>query len=297
MRYYTDSSTLFVSGSFRAASTGPLGGIRPVPALLNHTLPEGDHPGPEKELEFAAAAAGIGSGFLGLTTRVPVQDLCVLQYDFITVFVSADVPPGPDTGPGAGGINILVCSREGMTDAALLGAVLVSSEAKAEALLAAGCGTSGMPADAVIAACEGEVRHTSAGRLTEAGLRVREAVLHGVPAAIRRHEDPARKDRPAFFVFSRIGGGHWAEWSPENCPYFPCHFPGQRCDFCYCPFYPCGDETLGQWAESPGKGRVWNCARCTLLHEPEVADYLKGHPGASLPELVRRKKMQKNAVM
>jgi hypothetical protein len=39
--------------------------------------------------------------------------------------------------------------------------------------------------------------------------------------------------------------GHWVEWSPEGCPYYPCHFEGQQCDFCYCPLYPCLDTSLG----------------------------------------------------
>ncbi|HUH78306.1 MAG TPA: cysteine-rich small domain-containing protein [Methanoregula sp.] len=289
MRYYYDDTAVFVNGAFRAASTGISGGIRSVPALLALTAPGGDglrEPG--KELELAAARSGIGAGFLGLLTRVPVRHVCVFQYDFITVFIAADVPRGPEQSEGA--VSLIVCSGEGMSDAALLGTILVTAEAKAEALLGTGCGVSGMPRDAIIAACEGDVKHSAAGRLTEAGLRIRETVLYGVPAAIRLCEDPVQKDRPAFFIFSRIGGGHWVEWSPENCPYFPCHFAGQDCDFCYCPFYPCGNESLGRWAESPAKGKVWNCADCTLLHEPETADYLKKHPGASLSELVRRRK-------
>ena len=119
----------------------------------------------------------------------------------------------------------------------------------------------------------------AAGRLTEAGKRVREAVLHGIPEALTRHDAGMAADRPAFFIFSRIKGEHWIEWSPENCPYYPCHFEGQSCEFCYCPFYPCRDESLGQWAESSNGGRVWNCARCTLLHEPA---------GCRLPEEISR---------
>jgi adenosylcobinamide hydrolase len=138
-----------------------------------------------------------------------------------------------------------------------------------------------------MAACEGEERHYSAGRLTEAGKRVREAVLHGIPAALTRHDAGVASDRPAFFIFSRIRGEHWIEWSPVDCPYYPCHFRGQSCEFCYCPFYPCKDESLGQWASGSNSRRVWNCAKCILLHEPAVATYLKKYPGASLAELAR----------
>ncbi len=56
MRYYFDTSTLFIRGNFRAASTGIAGGIRSVSTLINHTVPAGwSHEDPEKELEFIAA--------------------------------------------------------------------------------------------------------------------------------------------------------------------------------------------------------------------------------------------------
>ena len=47
---------------------------------------------------------------------------------------------------------------------------------------------------------------------------------------------------------------------------------------------------LGQWASGSNGGRVWNCARCTLLHTPEVAAYLKKYPEASRGELVHLSK-------
>jgi adenosylcobinamide hydrolase len=292
MRYYTESDTLFVRGSFRAASTGINGGIRSVSTLLDHTLePDCDSPDAGKVLENRAAGAGIGGDYFGLLTTVPANQACVLRHDFITVFITAGIrreEPGR-----AGSVNIIVTSSEGMSDAALLETIMVATEAKAEALLALGLPLTGTPADTVMAACEGEERHYSAGRLTEAGKRVREAVLHGIPAALTRHDAGVTADRPAFFIFSRIKGEHWIEWSPENCQYYPCHFKGQSCDFCYCPFYPCKNEKLGQWAASSNGSRIWNCARCTLLHQPKVAEYLKKYPGASLGELTRIDKRKK----
>ena len=286
MRYYTESDTLFICGSFRAASTGINGGIRPVSPLLNHTLrPDCDFADAEKVLEISAAAAGIGGDYFGLLTTVPVSRACVLQYDFITVFITAGIrreEPGR-----AGSVNIIVTSSEGMSDGALLETIMVATEAKAEALLALDLPLTGTPADTVMAGCEGEERHYSAGRLTEAGKRVREAVLHGIPEALTRHDAGVAGDRPAFFIFSRIKGEHWIGWSPKNCPYYPCHFKGQSCDFCYCPFYPCKDESLGQWASGSNGSQVWNCAACKLLHKPVVARYLRKYPGASLSELVR----------
>ena len=41
----------------------------------------------------------------------------------------------------------------------------------------------------------------------------------------------------------------------RECEFYPCHYEGQYCDFCYCPFYPCGDSsTGGEWIK--GKN-VW----------------------------------------
>jgi adenosylcobinamide hydrolase len=289
MRYFTDSHTLFIRGTFRAASTGISGGIRPVTTLFNHTVPAGwDHAEPGKELEKVAAGAGQGPGFFGLLTTVPVQQCCVLQYDFVTVFITAGIRREPPE--SAGTINIIVTSSEGMEDSALLETIMVATEAKAEALAILDLPLTGTPTDAVITACEGEARHRYAGRLSETGRRVRAAILYGIPHAIQRHDSGIFNSQPSFFIFSRFKGEHWVEWTPDNCTYYPCHFAGQRCDFCYCPFYPCGDETLGQWSAGSNGNKVWNCAACTLLHEPEIADYLKKFPSASLAEIKQRKK-------
>jgi adenosylcobinamide hydrolase len=292
MRYYSDTSSLFIRGSFRAASTGISGGIRSVSTLLNHTIPgAGEAADPEKLFDRVITNAGLERNYFGLVTAVPVRQTCILQYDFITVFITAGIRREP---PAAGGsINILVVSSQGMEDSALLGTILVATEAKAEALQLMDLPLTGTPADAVIAACEGEVHHPSAGRSSETGRRVREAVLHGIPEAIQRHDSDVPAEAPAFFIFSRIKGEHWIEWTKKECPYYPCHFEGQSCDFCYCPYYPCHDETLGQWVAGSGRGRIWNCARCRLPHEPEVAAYLKKFPVSSRQELMLLVKNQR----
>ncbi|TQD24407.1 aminotransferase class I/II-fold pyridoxal phosphate-dependent enzyme [Methanolobus vulcani] len=57
-----------------------------------------------------------------------------------------------------------------------------------------------------------------------------------------------------------------------TCEYYPCHFTGQDCTFCFCPFYACEDErTGGKWIESSTGGNVWSCEHCTILHRPKVA--------------------------
>jgi adenosylcobinamide hydrolase len=282
MRYYLRKSTLFVRGCFRSVSTGSGGGIGTVSTLLNHTvLPEWDGQDPLRELSTVISRQGLPPEFFGLLTAVKMQHLCILQYDFVTVFITAGVHPG-----SSGTINIIACSGQGMSDAALAGALITATEAKSDALRQSGHPFSGTPTDAVIIASEGSVLHQYAGILTEVGTRIHAAVLFGVPEALQRHEGSVVRDAPSYFIFSRYGGDHWVEWLPRTCPYYPCHFEGQRCEFCYCPFYPCGDESLGQWVESSSRHEpVWNCAGCTLLHQPGIAEYLIQNPEASLREL------------
>jgi adenosylcobinamide hydrolase len=291
MRYSLENNTLFIHGPFRGASTGISGGIRTVSTLFNHTVPSGHQcTEPGRELSLVAAGAGLAPDFFGLLTAVPVQQCCVLQYDFVTVFITAGIRR--ETPESAGTINIIVTSTEGLEDSALLETIMVATEAKAEALAILGLPLSGTPTDAVIAACENAVTHTKAGRDTEIGRRVRASVLYGIPHAIQRHDSGSMEHQPSFFVFSRIKSEHWVEWTPHNCPYYPCHFAGQCCDFCYCPFYPCRDESLGQWSAGSNGNRVWNCAECTLLHEPAVAGYLKRFPSALLAELKEKQKKE-----
>jgi adenosylcobinamide hydrolase len=289
MRYYLRNGSLILRGSFRAASTGVSGGLSHVSSIISHTVPaDWDHRDPERVLDGVIAREGLPHDYFGLLTAVEMKNLCVLQFDFVTVFITAGVSPGENQG---GTINLIICSREGMSDAALLETIITATEAKIAALSATGCACSGTPTDAVVVACEGEVQHRYAGVLTEAGKRVQAAVRFGVPEALKRHDGVVSRDRPSFFIYSRYQGDHWVEWLPEECRYYPCHFPGQRCDFCYCPFYPCCDESLGQWVESASQnGMIWNCSQCTLLHEPEVADYLRSHPEAPLGELKAVKK-------
>ncbi|MGP3667942.1 MAG: cysteine-rich small domain-containing protein [Candidatus Bathyarchaeota archaeon] len=58
-----------------------------------------------------------------------------------------------------------------------------------------------------------------------------------------------------------------------KCEYYPCHFEGQDCTWCFCPFYPCGDCSVGgEWIVSSNfKGKVWSCTNCKWIHKPEVA--------------------------
>ena len=60
----------------------------------------------------------------------------------------------------------------------------------------------------------------------------------------------------------------------EDCEYYPCHFEGQDCTWCFCPLYPCLDESLGGWVRTRNGSEVWGCQDCDLVHRPEVAELL-----------------------
>jgi adenosylcobinamide hydrolase len=289
MRYFVRDDTLFLRGRFRAASTGINGGIADVTTVLNHTVPHDFEDNPPRHLELLTARHSLFKDYFGLMTAVNMRHLCVLQYDFVTVFITAGVtnPTASPTAPHT--INIIVYSREGMVDSALLETIVTATGAKAQALHNLGYDFPGTTTDAVAVACErcAPRVHTYAGTLTGIGSRVHAAVLYGLPEALARQQGRVMRSEPSFFIYSRYGGDHWVEWQKENCPYYPCHFPGQRCDYCYCPCYPCADEELGEWVESSSGGRVWGCAGCTLLHVPEIADYMKRNPEATLAELKR----------
>ncbi len=68
-------------------------------------------------------------------------------------------------------------------------------------------------------------------------------------------------------------------FTDTDCEYYPCHFMGQDCTFCFCPFYPCLDGlTCGGYVVSKRTGRdVWSCKRCVWIHKKDVvADILPG---------------------
>ncbi len=62
--------------------------------------------------------------------------------------------------------------------------------------------------------------------------------------------------------------------SNHECPYHPSHFTGQDCTFCYCPFYPCNDNQLGQMIISKREKEIWACTYCLFIHRPEVAKFV-----------------------
>jgi threonine-phosphate decarboxylase len=53
-----------------------------------------------------------------------------------------------------------------------------------------------------------------------------------------------------------------------SCERYPCHFLGQDCAFCYCPFYPCQERRTGGRLE----GVEWSCRDCLLVHRADIAE-------------------------
>lgn len=81
---------------------------------------------------------------------------------------------------------------------------------------------------------------------------------------------------------------HISERDHLGCEHYPCHFEGQDCTFCFCPFYPCEDGRLGhvtdgtsvrvvilkgfqQYAKKSSGGIAWSCINCNIIHQPDVA--------------------------
>lgn len=299
MRYYLRDDVLIVRGNFRAASNGTSGGISSVKTLLNVTVPGNFSEDAGVFIDRISAKNGFLCPQFGLLTAVPMNNLCIAQYDYITVFVTAAVSDKNRT------INIIATSARPLSDAALLGAMMTITEAKMQVLIERKLpGTAG-PTDAIIIAAEKSAAAPEefAGPLTETGDKISKAVHHALTEALVRFDNyllntwgvsrgwskssspMIKRSRPSFFIYSRYGGDHWVEWIPEGCPYYPCHnFKEQNCSFCYCPLYPCMDEEFGHIIET-SNGELWSCMDCKFIHEPSVAKHLLKNPEAGIAEL------------
>lgn len=306
MRYYLRNDTLIIRGDFRAASNGAEGGLKDAKTLLNVSIPRGFSENAAGYLERISARNGFLHPYFGLLTAVPMQNLCIAQYDYITAFVTAAVSDRNRT------INIIVTSAKPLTDAALLGAMMTVTEAKMKVIAERKLPATAQSTDAVIVAAEknGSAAEEFAGPLTEVGMRIAKAVSHALTEAFVRFDNYLltnwgisrgwgggasalmKRKRPSFFILSRYGGEHWNEWVPEGCPYHPCHnFAEQQCDFCYCPLYPCRDTEFSEEIDTPA-GKLWSCMDCRFIHEPAVVKHLKENPEAGMAELkaVRKKR-------
>lgn len=86
--------------------------------------------------------------------------------------------------------------------------------------------------------------------------------------AIKNDIHPASKN-----FYEKFFNGDTPTGPNYECEYYPCHVYGQYCDFCYCPFYPCGDgSTGGKWIK--GKD-IWSCEDCTWIHSKDAIECIK----------------------
>lgn len=305
MRYYLKKDALVVRGDFRAAGNGVDGGLKDVKTILNISVPPLFSENASVYIDRISSRYGFLQPQLGLLTAVPISNLCIACYDYITVFVTAAVSDRNRT------INIIVSSGRRFTDAGLLGALMTVTEAKMKVLESRNLPAGALPTDASVVAfekdAEGEAEEF-VGALTVTGKKIYKAVSQALTEALVRFDNyllsnwgvsrgwakgsvHSSRSRPSFFIYSRYGGDHWNEWIPEGCQYYPCHkFSEQRCFFCYCPLYPCLDEEFGEMIDTPN-GKLWSCMDCVFVHEPAVADFLLRNPEASMAELkaVRKK--------
>ena len=90
--------------------------------------------------------------------------------------------------------------------------------------------------------------------------------------AIRKDMHPS-----AVEFYERFFNGETPCGPNRDCSYYPCHKDGQYCDFCYCPFYPCGDgSTGGKWIKDKN---VWSCEDCYWIHESDTVKCVKSEFG------------------
>ena len=57
----------------------------------------------------------------------------------------------------------------------------------------------------------------------------------------------------------------------KDCEYYPCHFKGQNCLFCYCPLYFIGCDGLGspKFIENRNGVRIKDCSNCVFPHKKD----------------------------
>lgn len=94
----------------------------------------------------------------------------------------------------------------------------------------------------------------------------------------------SNRERALIELFGALEGRYGPNY---ECKYYPCHFEGQDCSLCFCPFYPCFIYELG-YIKKTTKGYVWNCKDCHWIHRKEVVEEvlaeLSGYPRQQLVE-------------
>jgi adenosylcobinamide hydrolase len=300
LRYYVADKTLIIKGNFDGLSTGIDGGRRRARAVLNHEVGKDfDHADPVAYMDTVASKLGVEGPCFYFLTAVYMENLCVVRDRQVTAFVTAGIS-NPCHDSFAGTINVLLVVHGRMSEGALAGAVITATEAKAKALFEMGFDFTGTTTDAVAVLTEelkadvcGPVFFEYSGTGTDIGQSIYRCVKKGVAEGIKRQHsliDDNHRSRLFVYAVSDDKGPYWIEYPRESCgkgrcEYYPCHFEGQDCTYCYCPLYPCEDPELGEWIRSSRGYPVWTCKDCTILHRKKAVDHLAKHPDATTKDL------------
>lgn len=199
MQYIVKDNALIIKGDFEAVSTGLNGGRARVKYLFNKQVPRTfNPPDPPEFLREEALKMGIEETHFGLLTAVKMEYLQVIEDNYLTAFITAGVSNGSEFRAKIGTINIILTSKAGLSETALLGAIITATEAKGLALLEKGYTFLGTNTDAVIVAYETGSEDDSkpdpkskekqeipyAGSSTDFGKKITEAVIKGVKAGL-----------------------------------------------------------------------------------------------------------------
>lgn len=290
MRYFLRDKAFVIRGKFTALLSGTKSktkgeDILHVSTVIAAHLPDANTKD-ERQSYFQTFLAknGYDIDTVNIAVSSTPENFCVYAYDAIMVFIHAernrsDEYPGP--------VTVIVNSREPFPEEGLQILLDTATGARNQAFIAAGHPAPDPKTNAILICCETqEESPNEEERIKRAQLLISETITHGISEIWTPPENLSGRKIP-FNIHSSIGGERWTQWNPNGCPYYPCHpsCTDQRCDFCYCPLYPCGDEALGKWLERENGGKIWSCEGCILVHEPVVADYLRLHPESSVGEL------------
>ena len=182
--YWVDGNTLIVSGDFFGVSTGLLGGWGRVKHAFNHTVSDEFYSMEAAEyLRKVARAYGLKSYF-GLLTSVPMDNLSVRSCGEVTVFATAGVL---NPNEKVGTINVIAVFECRMSRAAMLNAIITTTEAKTKALLEAVHNFTGTNTDAVVVLCTQKGRyHRYSGPASEVGRKLWKCVEEAVKESLAR---------------------------------------------------------------------------------------------------------------
>ncbi len=181
---------------YRMISSGVLGGgIGPREWVLNAQVPaQYARTDPARHLTELAGQLDLTGPGTGMLTAAQVTDLVTRSDGGVEVAVTtglrvptwAAAPPGtadPDLAPGT--VNIIVAVPVPLTDAALVNAVITTTEAKTQAVLDAGFAGTGTATDAVCVAAPvspGAAAEDFAGPRSAWGARIARSVYAAVLA-------------------------------------------------------------------------------------------------------------------